>query len=158
VQYVEGKNNLQLIGFICRRACLYNSLWHQRITILEEICRMKAIERTNVSTYCPIPLASPVTRAALLCRRVHGASELITSLDPDCLQLVILFQSDLPTHTHTHIKLYPAFISIDVTTAPKLFWRRDKVFVDDHKMFALQVIYMKLNCVSKQYGTKLRCY
>jgi hypothetical protein len=25
-------------------------------------------------------------------------------------------------------------------------------------MFALQVIYMKLNCVSKQYGTKLRCY
>jgi hypothetical protein len=22
--------------------------------------------------------------------------------DPDCLQLVILFQSDLPTHTHTH--------------------------------------------------------
>jgi uncharacterized membrane protein len=52
--------------------------------------------------------------------------------DPDCLQLVILFQSDLPTHTHTHthMKLISTLISMDVTTATKLFWRSSKMLGD----------------------------
>jgi hypothetical protein len=45
------------------------------------------------------------------------------------------------------MKLYSALISMDVTTAPKLFWRRGKVFVDGFRMCALQVKYMELNCV-----------
>jgi len=67
---------------------------------------MKAIKRTNVSSsVLPIPLAPPVTRAVLLCGRVHGTwlipwHHLFSRFtDPDSLQLVILFQSDFATGT-----------------------------------------------------------
>jgi hypothetical protein len=53
------------------------------------------------------------------------------------------------------MKLYSALISMDVTTAPKLFWRRGKVFVEGFKMCALQLIYMKSNCVLQTIWDKI---
>jgi hypothetical protein len=53
--------------------------------------------------------------------------------------------------------LLQALISMDVSTAPKLFWRRGKV-LSMVSQCALYKLYTWSWNVSKQYGTKLRCY